>query len=256
MIPETPPRVALVTGGTGGIGAAACRRLARDGHDVAFTFHSDTEGAERLVAELRLGGVKARADRIDLTDPDAVSRLVEDVQNDMGPIKSAVHASGPFVDMIYISELSPAKFRHHVDAELNSFFNLCHAVLPGLRKTSGSITAVTSVAVRRHPAKDILSGAPKGGIEVLVRGIAREEGKYGVRANSVAPGVIEGAAMATELIETGDFDEKSRQFTLMGIPMRRYGRPEEVAEVIAFVASDAAGYLSGQAINVDGGYTA
>jgi 3-oxoacyl-[acyl-carrier protein] reductase len=114
---------------------------------------------------------------------------------------------------------------------------------------------VTSVAVRRHPTKDILSGAPKGGIEVLVRGIAREEGKYGVRANAVAPGVVDGAAMATELIETGNFDPKSQQFTLMGIPMRRYGKPEEIAEVVAFVASDAAGYLSGQAINVDGGYT-
>jgi NAD(P)-dependent dehydrogenase (short-subunit alcohol dehydrogenase family) len=157
--------------------------------------------------------------------------------------------------MIYISNLTPEKFRLHVEAELIGFFNLCHATLPDLRQTRGSVTAVTSVAVRRHPIRDILSGAPKGGIEVLVRGIAREEGKYGVRANSIAPGVVVGDAMGTELISTGNFDERSQEFSLLNTPMRRFGEPDEIAEVVRFVASDAASYLSGQTINVDGGFT-
>jgi NAD(P)-dependent dehydrogenase (short-subunit alcohol dehydrogenase family) len=247
--------VAVVSGGTGGIGAATCRLLSQAGRDVAFTFHSNDAKAKDLVAELESHGVRARADRVDLVDSDAVLAWVSEIRESWGPVKTVVHAAGPFVDMIYISNLTPEKFRLHVEAELIGFFNLCHATLPDLRQTRGSVTAVTSVAVRRHPIRDILSGAPKGGIEVLVRGIAREEGKYGVRANSIAPGVVVGDAMGTELISTGNFDERSQEFSLLNTPLRRFGQPDEIAQVVLFVASDAASYLSGQTINVDGGFT-
>lgn len=247
--------VAVVSGGTGGIGAATCRLLAQSGYDVAFSFHSNEAKATDLVAELQSYGGRSRADRVDLVDPDAVVSWLNAVRSSWNPIKTVVHAAGPFIEMTYINNVTPAKFRFHIEAELIGFFNLCHAALPDLRRTRGSITAVTSVAVRRHPIKDILSGAPKGGIEVLVRGIAREEGKFGVRANSIAPGVVVGDAMGTQLIETGNFDERSQEFSLLNTPMRRFGEPHEIAEVVLFVSSDKASYLSGQAINVDGGFT-
>jgi 3-oxoacyl-[acyl-carrier protein] reductase len=247
--------VAVVSGGTGGIGAATCRLLAQSGQDVAFTFHSNEAKANELVTELESYGVRSRADQIDLVDAAAVATWITEIRESWGPVKTVVHAAGPFIDMMHISTVPPEKFRFHVEAELLGFFNLCHATIPDLRETRGSITAVTSVAVRRHPIRDILSGAPKGGIEVLVRGIAREEGRFGVRANSIAPGVVVGDAMGTELISTGNFDERSQEFSLMNTPMGRFGQPEEIAEVIRFIASDAASYLSGQVINVDGAYT-
>lgn len=247
--------VAFVTGGTGGIGAATCRALARDGHDVVFTYHANTAKAEKLVAELEGAGAAARAEKLDLTDAEAVSALVDQVNGPQGEIKTVVHASGPFVDQIYISRLEPKKFTSHVDAELNAFFNVVHATLPALRRTAGSITAVTSVAVRRFPVKDILSGAPKGGIEVVIRGVAREEGKFGIRANSVAPGVVEDA-MGVALIENGDFDPASIEITKRLTPLQRFGLSHEIAEVVAFLASERASYVSGQTIDVDGGYCA
>ncbi|WP_203338189.1 SDR family NAD(P)-dependent oxidoreductase [Nocardioides limicola] len=252
---ESSRPVAFVTGGTGGIGAASCRALARDGHDVVFTYHSNVTKAEELVAELQEAGATARAVQLDLTDVDAVIDLIAQVTTEFGDVKTVVHASGPFVDQIYISNIEPKKFTSHVDAELNAFFNVVHATLPALRRTAGSITAVTSVAVQRFPVKDILSGAPKGGIEVIVRGIAREEGKFGIRANSVAPGVVEDA-MGIALIETGNFDPASIEITMRLTPLQRFGLSHEIAEVVAFLASDRASYVSGQAIAVDGGYCA
>ncbi|MBE7324748.1 SDR family oxidoreductase [Nocardioides sp. Y6] len=254
--PQTDPLsrpVAFVTGGTGGIGAATCRALARDGHDVVLTYHSNTAKAEQLVSELESAGARAEAVRLDLTDAEAVTVEVERVVADLGDLKTVVHASGPFVDQIYISQLEPAKFTSHVDAELNAFFHVVRASLPSLRRTAGSITAVTSVAVRRFPVKDILSGAPKGGIEVIVRGVAREEGKFGIRANSVAPGVVEDA-MGVALIESGNFDPASIEITKRLTPLQRFGLSHEIAEVVAFLASDRASYVSGQTIDVDGGY--
>lgn len=252
---QTIRPVAFVTGGTGGIGAASCRALARDGHDVTFTYHSNSAKAEKLVVELEEAGVRARAVQLDLTDSDAVVELVGQISDGFGDVKTVVHASGPFVDQVYISNLEPTKFTSHIDAELNAFFNVVHATLPALRRTAGSITAVTSVAVRRFPVKDILSGAPKGGIEVIVRGVAREEGKFGIRANSVAPGVIEDA-MGAALIESGNFDPASIEITKRLTPLQRFGLSHEIAEVVAFLASDRASYVSGQTIDVDGGYCA
>lgn len=247
--------VALVTGGTGGIGAAICRVLARDGHDIVFTYHSNTEKAEAVVAELEETGAAARAVKVDLTDAEAARDIVARTTDALGSLTTVVHASGPYVDQIYVSNVGPEKFALHIEQELIAFFNLVHATLPELRTTRGTLTAVTSAAVRRFPVKDILSGAPKGGIEVLVRAVAREEGKFGIRANSVAPGVIEDA-MGVALMSSGDFDPTSIGVTKTLTPLGRFGLSHEVAEVVAFLASGQASYVSGQTIDVDGGYTA
>jgi len=135
-----------------------------------------------------------------------------------------------------------------------AFFNLLAAALPRLRDTRGSLVVVTTAATRRHPPRDGLSTAPKAAVEALVRGVAVEEGRYGVRANCVGPGMTTDGN-AVRLMADGDLDEAALDAARAAIPLRRFGTADDVAAAVCFLASDAAGYVTGQKLDVDGGYT-
>jgi NAD(P)-dependent dehydrogenase (short-subunit alcohol dehydrogenase family) len=139
----------------------------------------------------------------------------------------------------------------HADA--TGFFHLVHAALPHLRKTCGSIVAVTSAGITRFPSRDILSVAPKAAIEALVRAVAKEEGRFGVRANAVALGVIDAGIF--KRLEGGELGASWTDAAKANTPLRRFGTAEEVAEAVAFMASARASYVTGQTLAVDGGYT-
>ena len=165
-----------------------------------------------------------------------------------------VNAAGAPIAQPYISQADPETFRGVIEGDLAGFFNLVHACLPHLRSDGGgSVVAITSAGLKRFPPGDILSVAPKAGIEALVRGIAREEGRYGVRANCVALGVIE-AGMFLKLREA-ELDETWQEAAKANTPLRRFGTAEEVAEAAVFLASTRAGYITGQTLMLDGGYT-
>jgi len=251
---STPRRVALITGGTGGIGAAASLLFAADGYDIAFTYRSNETRRNEIEDEMTKGGTKVLAKPVDLSVSSDVLDFVGEVTASFGTVNAVVHAGGPYVPQHYVSQLTPEKYSFHVDSELKSFFNLVHATLPHLRAARGSIVAVTTVAVRRFPVRDSLSSTPKAGIEALVRSIAVEEGRFGVRANCVGPGIMEDG-MGAALQEKGDFPERDRVEALKKIPMRRFGLAREVAELVSFLASERASYISGQMIDVDGGYS-
>ncbi|GGM54513.1 SDR family NAD(P)-dependent oxidoreductase [Dactylosporangium sucinum] len=240
--------VALVTGATGGIGAAVARLLAARGSSLVLAYRSSKATAEALAASL---GRDARAVRADLADPAACAALVDAA----GPLHTLVHAAGPHVPMVHLSKVTPERFREQLLQDVTGFFNVVSAALPALRAAQGSIVAVTTAATRRHPVRDGLSSGPKGAVEALVRGIAAEEGRFGVRANCVGPGMLTDG-MAERLITSGDLDERALDVARANIPLRTFGTADDIAEAVCFLASDRARFITGQKLDVDGGYTA
>ncbi|MCR6030111.1 SDR family oxidoreductase [Nocardioides sp. zg-579] len=241
--------VALVTGGTGAIGSAVVRSLVSRGSHVAFTWRSDAAKAAALEAEL---GGQATGVRLDLTDPAAAVSAVAHVVEAHGGLDTLVYASGPFVPFKYVSQTSAREFADFLARDAGAFFNVLEPALPHIREAKGSIVAVATTALSRVIVRDGLSAAPKGAIEGILRTLAVEEGRFGVRANLVGVGMTS-VGMATELLESGAFTE---QQAVSGIPLRRFATAEDVAEAVAFLASAKAGFISGQTLNVDGGYSA
>lgn len=252
--PEEFPRgAALVLGGSGGIGSSICEAFGRHGVDVALSYRSNAPRAEELAGKLRAMGRKAAGVRVDAADPASIEQGLAQALKTFGRIHTVVYATGADISMAYVAEVDPAEWRRTIEGDLNGFFHLVKAVLPKLRAGGGgSIIAVTTAGMDRHPPMDILSVAPKAGIEALIRGIAREEGRYNIRANSVAPGVID-AGLFHRLTPqvTPQFVEAMKRNTAL----RRFGTAEEVAALVVFLASTPAGYITGQRIAVDGGFS-
>ncbi|MBS1892069.1 MAG: SDR family oxidoreductase [Actinobacteria bacterium] len=246
---------ALVTGGSGGVGGEVCRMLASRGAAVALSYRSRPAAAEALVAEIEAAGGSAAAFEADLVDEGSARALADATRERFGGIHTYVHAAGPAVSQLHLSRVDPALLRTHLEAEAAAFFNAVAPLLADLREARGSIVAVTTAATGRFAVRDGLSAVPKAAVEILVRGLAVEEGRFGVRANCVGPGMLEDG-MAATLAARGDLDEKALEAARANIPLRSFGRASDVAELVCFLASDRARYITAQNVNVDGGYAA
>lgn len=240
---------ALVIGGSGGIGRVVVRTLAERGSDVVLTYRSNAVDAARIVDEAAACGVRASAVRLDLADP-----LGSTIQ-ELGPLHTLVYAAGPHVPMRYLSQVAPTDMAAQLAEDAAAFFTVVSAGLPGLREAQGTIVAVTTAATTRFPARDGLSSAPKAAIEAMVRALALEEGRYGVRANCVGPGMLTDG-MAERLISSGELAERALDVARQNIPLHRFGVAADVADAVCFLSSNQAGYISGQKLDVDGGYGA
>lgn len=244
--------IAIVAGGSGGIGAQICLSLARAGANVLLTYHSRQAEAERVVGEIRAMGREADAIRLDLGDAEAVMAAVGQARQRFGKLHSLVYAAGPALHMQFISELQPAEWARIINTDVCGCFNFVQAGLPYLKADGGgAYVAVITCAVERVPARDICSAAPKAAIEMLMRGLAKEEGRNGIRANCVGPGWVD-AGLGQSVINNELSSEQVEQIR-RSIPLRRIGRPEEIAEAVTFLLSSKASYISGQSLAVDGG---
>jgi 3-oxoacyl-[acyl-carrier protein] reductase len=234
-------RVALITGASGGIGAAAARALARDGNRVAVTFVRQRAAAEALAEEI--GG---RAYALDLRNRDEIVALAERATSELGPVQILVHNAGLIRDAL-LPFLPDEDWEAVHDVNLRGAYRLTKALVKGmLSRRWGRVIAVASASGVTGQIGQTHYSAAKAGLIAFTKSLAREVAPYGVTANAVAPGLID-----TEML--APVPAKKLEEMVRSIPLARMGRPEEVGELIAFLASDAGGYITGQTIRVDGG---
>lgn len=239
-------RTALVTGATRGIGRAVALKLASEGADIAFTYRSQHEAAESLVAELEALGVHAKAYASDAASFEDAHKVADDVKETFGRIDILVNNAGVTKDGLMM-RMDEAQWDMVLDNNLKSAFNYIHACTPIMaRQRCGSIINMSSVVGVAGNAGQCNYAASKAGIIGLSKSIAKEMGARGIRSNCIAPGFI-----ATDM--TASLPEELRKEWEKQIPLRRGGTPEDVANVALFLASDLSSYVTGQVINCCGG---
>jgi NAD(P)-dependent dehydrogenase (short-subunit alcohol dehydrogenase family) len=242
----------LIVGGSGGIGSLCAQEFANSDAKVAITYYKNKKAAVDLANEIN-SDVKIY--QLDNSDSKSVEDTFKKVINDYGSINTLVNAAGFDIPQKFISEIDADLWRGVIDADINGFFNLIKSGLPYLRESQGSIVYISSAGLFKYPPGDILSVAPKATIEHVLKGIAKEEGKNGVRANSIALGVID-TGIFHRLREENNtfFDDAWHEAVMNTLAIKRFGFPKEVADTAVFLASSKGGYITGHCIPVDGGY--
>ena len=252
MTPAFPSGAAIVFGGSGGIGLGVAHGLADAGSPVALVYRSKAAPAEEAADAIRAKGGSASVHRADVTVPAEVEAAVGDAVQAHGGLHTVVFAAGPHVEQMHLSQVDAELFRRSVETEVQGFFNVFKASVQRLRDGGGgSYLHLGSAGDLWWPERDGLSVAPKAANEAMIRGIAKEEGRHNIRANSILVGVIE-AGQFLEHLRRGTFDQAWIDAVQSALPIKRWGRPEEIGQAAVFLATN--GYVTGQQISVAGGF--
>ncbi len=236
-------RRALVTGGAGTLGAAICRRLARDGLHVIVHGHTRMDAAEDVARAIRLAGGSAETLACDLVNFDATAAALQPILDDGVP-QVLVHSAGTHDD-VPMAGMTELQWRQVIDVSLNGFYAVSrHLLLPMMATRWGRIIAISSVSAIMGNRGQVNYAAAKAGLIGAVRALALELASRGVTVNAIAPGIIDSPWVAAALDQ--------RRIAEI-VPMKRAGRPEEVADLVGFIASEQASYITGQTLPINGG---
>jgi 3-oxoacyl-[acyl-carrier protein] reductase len=245
-MPELDGRIALVTGGSRGIGAAICEELAAAGATVAVNYARNADAAGEVCGRIAAAGGTATAVQGDVATPEGAAELVGRVEEEVGPIAALVNNAGITRDDL-IMRLSDEAWRDVIDTNLGGSFFTCRAVArPMMKRRGGAIVNMSSVVGVHGNAGQTNYAASKAGLIGLTKALAKELGSRGIRVNAIAPGYI-----ATELTEV--LPEAARDAILAATPLGRLGDPADVARAVRFLVSDAAAFITGDVLAVDGG---
>jgi 3-oxoacyl-[acyl-carrier protein] reductase len=241
-------QIALVTGGSRGIGRGIVLALAREGAKVAFVYRGSQQAAEGLAAEITAAGGSCKAIQADVAQPDAAQRVVDQVLADWGRIDILVNNAGVIRDGLFV-RMEPADWQTVIDTNLTGTYAFCRAVAGqmALKQRAGRIINISSVAAEHVNAGQTNYAASKGAVNAFTRALAVELGSRNVTVNAIAPGFVETDMTEAVRNKAGDFIQKKL------IPVRRLGKPEDIAAAVVFLAGPGAGYITGQVITVDGG---
>jgi 3-oxoacyl-[acyl-carrier protein] reductase len=239
-------KTAIVTGATRGIGRAIALRLAQEGANVAFNYANNEKLANSLKKEIEKMGVSVLPFKTDIRDYDQVQKMKEEVFEKFGRIDILVNNAGIVKDSI-LAMMSRENWLDVIDTNLNGTFNMTKAVIiTFMKQKSGDVINISSISGVEGMAKQTNYSASKGGVIAFTKALAKEVAPFNVRVNAIAPGFIE-----TDMVAGLNKDYLKKALEL--VPMKRMGKPEEVAEVVSFLLNGKVNYITGQVIQIDGG---
>jgi 3-oxoacyl-[acyl-carrier protein] reductase len=238
-------KIALVTGGSRGIGAAMVREFATAGYGVAFTYCSGQADAETLASEVARQGGKVLALQADVRDFLRAQEVVKEAQEALGPMSVLINNAGIRRDRA-LHNMDPALWQEVIDTNLTGMFNYSRAVIGGMIRSGGAILNLSSVSGVMGIAGQTNYSASKAGMIGFTKALSREVARFGVRVNALAPGAIE-----TEM--TASMDEAARKKLVANVPLGGLGTPQQVARLALYLASEDAAYITGQVFTMDGG---